>query len=153
MLYLKKMNLELFKDKNAAPSDSWWERLFNSHGDIAFDDYDKDFTDLPTPIAEVSVLVCLYLLFEHRTDQLHCARHSPSQPPKMRQVYCRREKRKNIRSAKPHANVMTCGRGRKGRGRSEGGVEKEWRRSAGGSEGWSGGLRNVRQRVIVRGAG
>ncbi len=107
MLYLKKMNLELFKDKNAAPSDSWWERLFNSHGDIAFDDYDKDFTDLPTPIAEVSVLVYLYLLFEHRTDQLHCARHSPSQPPKMRQVYCRREKRKNIRSAKPHANVMT----------------------------------------------
>ena len=55
------MNLELFKDKNAAPSDSWWERLFNSHGDIAFDDYDKDFTDLPTPIAEVSVLVCLWL--------------------------------------------------------------------------------------------
>lgn len=61
MLYLKKMNLELFKDKNAAPSDSWWERLFNSHGDIAFDDYDKDFTDLPTPIAEVSVLVCLFV--------------------------------------------------------------------------------------------
>lgn len=55
------MNLELFKDKNAAPSDSWWERLFNSHGDIAFDDYDKDFTDLPTPIAEVSVLVCLFV--------------------------------------------------------------------------------------------
>jgi hypothetical protein len=49
------MNLELFKGKNAAPSESWWERLFNSHTNIAFDDYDKDFTDLPTPIAEVRV--------------------------------------------------------------------------------------------------
>jgi hypothetical protein len=47
------MNLELFKSKNAQPSDSWWERLFNAHGSIAFDDYDKDFTDLPAPLAEV----------------------------------------------------------------------------------------------------
>ena len=52
-MYLKKMNLELFKSKNAQPSDSWWERLFNTHGSIAFDDYDKDFTDLPAPVAEV----------------------------------------------------------------------------------------------------
>jgi len=106
VLYLKKMNLELFKDKDAAPSDSWWERLFNSHGDIAFDDYDKDFTDLPTPIAEVSAPV-LYILREHRTDQLHCARHRPSQPLKTRRAYYRREKRRNIRSEKPHANAMT----------------------------------------------
>jgi len=47
------MNLELFNTKNPQPSDSWWDRLFNAHGDIRFDDYDKDFTDLPTPIAEV----------------------------------------------------------------------------------------------------
>ncbi|CEF98972.1 Tetratricopeptide repeat [Ostreococcus tauri] len=52
VLYLKKMNLELFKGKDSKPSDSWWDRLFNSHGDIRFDDYDKDFTDLPAPIAE-----------------------------------------------------------------------------------------------------
>ena len=52
-MYLKKMNLELFKSKIVQPSDSWWERLFTAHGDIQFDDYDKDFTDLPTPIAEV----------------------------------------------------------------------------------------------------
>ena len=53
VLYLKKMNLELFKGKDSKPSDSWWDRLFNYHGDIRFDDYDKDFTDLPAPIAEV----------------------------------------------------------------------------------------------------
>jgi hypothetical protein len=53
VLYLKKMNLELFKSKLAEPSDSWWERLFTAHGEIQFDDYDKDFTDLPAPIAEV----------------------------------------------------------------------------------------------------
>lgn len=59
VLYLKKMNLELFKGK-AAPCDSWWDRLFNSHGDIRFDDYDKDLTDLPTPIAAVRMVnACL----------------------------------------------------------------------------------------------
>lgn len=52
MLYLKKMNLELFKTKQAQATDSWWDRLFMAHGDIRFDDYDKDLTDLPTPIAE-----------------------------------------------------------------------------------------------------
>jgi len=53
MLYLMKMNLELFKTKQAQATDSWWDRLFMAHGDIRFDDYDKDLTDLPTPIAEV----------------------------------------------------------------------------------------------------
>jgi len=59
MLYLKKMNLELFKKKRAQATDSWWDRLFMVHGDIRFDDYDKDLTDLPTPVAEVRNLVTL----------------------------------------------------------------------------------------------
>ena len=50
------MNLELFKKALAQPSDSWWDRLFNAHGDIRFDDYDKDFTDLPAPVAEVRTM-------------------------------------------------------------------------------------------------
>lgn len=68
VLYLKKMNLEFFKDKNVVFSDSWWEWLFNFYGDIVFDDYDKDFMDLFIFIVEVSVFVCLYFLFEYRID-------------------------------------------------------------------------------------
>lgn len=53
------MNLELFKTKRAQATDSWWDRLFMIHGDIRFDDYDKDLTDLPTPVAEVRNVITL----------------------------------------------------------------------------------------------
>lgn len=40
---------ELFADP-AEHTKSWWSRLFEGHGDIAFDDYEKDLSDLPAPV-------------------------------------------------------------------------------------------------------
>jgi hypothetical protein len=41
------------------------------------------------------------------TYRLYCSRCSPSQPLKISQVYCKREKRRNIRSVNARASVMT----------------------------------------------
>ena len=48
-LYLRKMNLELLR-KSSEHGEMWWPRLFAHHGTIAFDDYDKDYSDLPQEI-------------------------------------------------------------------------------------------------------
>jgi len=48
---LEKANLKLLSNAdNCEHSDMWWDRLFCAHCKIAFDDYDKDYSDLPTPI-------------------------------------------------------------------------------------------------------
>jgi len=31
-------------------SEMWWPRLFAHHGDIAWDDYEKDYSDLPAEV-------------------------------------------------------------------------------------------------------
>jgi len=49
VLYLKKANLELL----ARPwehAESWWPRLFTYHAPIAWDDYEKDYSDLPAQL-------------------------------------------------------------------------------------------------------
>lgn len=48
-LTLRKMNLEVLS-KQWAHSESWWPRLFEHHGDIAWDDYEKDYSDLPEEV-------------------------------------------------------------------------------------------------------
>lgn len=30
----------------------WWDRLFKQHGKIAWDDYEKDYSDLPEEVLE-----------------------------------------------------------------------------------------------------
>jgi hypothetical protein len=48
---LCKMNLEVLQ-KHWAHSESWWVRLFQDHEDIAWDDYEKDYSDLPEEVLE-----------------------------------------------------------------------------------------------------
>jgi len=48
---LHKMNLEVLQ-KHWAHSESWWNRLFENHQDIAWDDYEKDYSDLPEEVLE-----------------------------------------------------------------------------------------------------
>ena len=43
------MNLEVLQ-KHWAHSETWWTRLFDVHGDIAWDDYEKDYSDLPEEV-------------------------------------------------------------------------------------------------------
>ena len=48
---LEKANLKLLsKADDCEHADMWWDRLFSAHCKIAFDDYDKDYSDLPAPI-------------------------------------------------------------------------------------------------------
>ena len=49
VFYLKKMNLELLA-QNGGHEEMWWPRLFKHHAEIAWDDYEKDYSDLPEPI-------------------------------------------------------------------------------------------------------
>ena len=49
VFYLKKMNLGLLEKSNRH-EESWWQRLFKHHAEIAWDDYEKDYSDLPEPI-------------------------------------------------------------------------------------------------------
>jgi tetratricopeptide (TPR) repeat protein len=48
---LQKMNLEVLQ-KHWAHSESWWVRLFQEHQDIRWDDYEKDYSDLPEEVLE-----------------------------------------------------------------------------------------------------
>jgi len=50
VLYLRKMNLELLAGEGAGHGESWWPRLFAHHPSIAWDDYEKDYSDLPAPV-------------------------------------------------------------------------------------------------------
>eukprot|EP00958_Prasinococcus_capsulatus_P018088 scaffold2088_cov399-Prasinococcus_capsulatus_cf.AAC.56 len=52
MLYLRKMNLELHKSY-WEHANSWWEKLFTEHVPIKWDDYDKDYSDLPSDIRRI----------------------------------------------------------------------------------------------------
>jgi len=49
VVYLKKMNLELLS-KSHQHAEMWWPKLCKHHGDICWDDYEKDYSDLPEPI-------------------------------------------------------------------------------------------------------
>lgn len=49
VFYLKKMNLELVVS-GGDHSETWWPRLFKHHGEIAWDDYEKDYSDLPEAV-------------------------------------------------------------------------------------------------------
>lgn len=33
-------------------SEMWWPRLFRHHGEIAWDDYEKDYSDLPEQVLQ-----------------------------------------------------------------------------------------------------
>ena len=46
---MKKMNLEVLR-KQWSHSESWWSRLFDAHTEIAWDDYEKDYSDLPEEV-------------------------------------------------------------------------------------------------------
>lgn len=46
---LHKMNLEVLQ-RHWMHSEMWWARLFKSHGDIEWDDYEKDYSDLPEEV-------------------------------------------------------------------------------------------------------
>lgn len=46
---LRKMNLEVLQ-RHWAHSETWWTRLFEVHGEIAWDDYEKDYSDLPEEV-------------------------------------------------------------------------------------------------------
>lgn len=46
VFYLKKMNLELLAGEGCH-EETWWPRLFAHHTYIAWDDYAKDYSDLP----------------------------------------------------------------------------------------------------------
>ena len=48
-LFLEKSNAELLVASHDH-SRSWWPKLFEVHSEIAFDDYEKDFTDLPAAV-------------------------------------------------------------------------------------------------------
>ena len=50
-MYLCKMNLELLAEYWEL-SHSWWEKLFTHHAGIQWDDYDKDYSDIPTEVRE-----------------------------------------------------------------------------------------------------
>lgn len=47
--YLKKMNLELFS-KSHQHAEMWWPKLCAHHCEIQWDDYEKDYSDLPPEI-------------------------------------------------------------------------------------------------------
>ncbi|KAK9866397.1 hypothetical protein WJX84_007801 [Apatococcus fuscideae] len=51
MLHLHKMNLELLR-QHWAHSEMWWPRLLRHHSPIAWDDYEKDYSDLPAPVMQ-----------------------------------------------------------------------------------------------------
>ncbi|PSC67238.1 Tetratricopeptide repeat 28 [Micractinium conductrix] len=48
---LRKMNLEVLQ-KHWLHSEMWWPKLFTAHGAIAWDDYEKDYSDLPSEVLE-----------------------------------------------------------------------------------------------------
>mmetsp|Transcript_2366 Transcript_2366/g.5467 ORF Transcript_2366/g.5467 Transcript_2366/m.5467 type:complete len:737 (-) Transcript_2366:58-2268(-) len=47
--YLKKMNLELLS-KSHQHAEMWWPKLCAHHSEIQWDDYEKDYSDLPSEI-------------------------------------------------------------------------------------------------------
>lgn len=51
LISLTKMNLEVLK-RHWMHSEMWWSKLFNDHPDIAWDDYEKDYSDLPEEVLE-----------------------------------------------------------------------------------------------------
>ncbi|KAI8111066.1 hypothetical protein M9434_004639 [Picochlorum sp. BPE23] len=48
---LAKMNLEVLH-KHWMHSEMWWSKLFENHAEIAWDDYEKDYSDLPEEVLE-----------------------------------------------------------------------------------------------------
>lgn len=61
VLHLKKMNLELIAS-TGSHADTWWTRLFTHHSEIAWDDYEKDYSDLP------AVIMREHLALEHKNS-------------------------------------------------------------------------------------
>lgn len=51
VFYLRKMNLELLAGEGGHEA-TWWPRLFTHHTPIAWDDYEKDYSDLPAHVME-----------------------------------------------------------------------------------------------------
>lgn len=50
-LTMTKMNLEVLKN-HWKHSEMWWPKLFEDHTEIAWDDYEKDYSDLPEEVLE-----------------------------------------------------------------------------------------------------
>lgn len=55
VFYLKKMNLELLAGEGGH-EETWWPRLFTHHTPIAWDDYAKDYSDLPEDVLQQHAL-------------------------------------------------------------------------------------------------
>lgn len=53
VMYLSKLNVELYQQNAPRHSDTWWPRLFTTHTELAWDDYEKDYSDLPQDIMKV----------------------------------------------------------------------------------------------------
>jgi hypothetical protein len=51
VFFLRKMNLELLAGEGGHEA-TWWPRLFVHHTPIAWDDYEKDYSDLPAHVME-----------------------------------------------------------------------------------------------------
>jgi hypothetical protein len=51
LVTMTKMNLEVLQ-KHWMHSEMWWSKLFDHHPDIAWDDYEKDYSDLPAEVME-----------------------------------------------------------------------------------------------------
>ncbi len=51
LITMTKMNLEVLQ-KHWMHSEMWWSKLFDDHPDIAWDDYAKDYSDLPEEVME-----------------------------------------------------------------------------------------------------
>ena len=50
--YLKKMNLELLSRAHQH-AEMWWPKLCTHHCEIQWDDYEKDYSDLPPEIMQL----------------------------------------------------------------------------------------------------
>jgi hypothetical protein len=92
VLYLRKMNLELLSQPGSH-GESWWPRLFRHHGEIAWDDYDKDYSDLPEPV------MARHLLNESQTqatNQLESAEKTAREALQERDDARRRQRQERL---------------------------------------------------------
>ncbi|KAK3259309.1 hypothetical protein CYMTET_31684, partial [Cymbomonas tetramitiformis] len=94
MLHLKKMNLELLQ-RWWQHSEMWWKRLFEHHAEIVWDDYDKDYSDLPDEILK------RHRASDHAGD---CDRMIEQQEKKDKEI---REERNEVRRRRRQERLHT----------------------------------------------
>lgn len=65
VITLRKLNVELAASGGDDHASTWWPKLFTSHTEICWDDYEKDYSDLP-PASMVA-----HVTIEHRESLAH----------------------------------------------------------------------------------